>query len=245
MASGWKYLLSACILLLIWHVLAEVIASSFFPPPAVAFFTFFEELFFGNLAHHFLKTGLRMMYGLLMALLAGVPLGLACREEKFDDYMGPIIYITYSIPHISLLPVIILLFGIGDLSKVFLVALIVFFKILVTTRDAAKNVDEHLIYSVLSLGATKRQIYTKVIFPACLPEIMTALRISIGTSIAVLFFAESFATTEGLGYVILDSWGRSSYEEMFGGIIGMALLGSFAYITIDFLEKKICKWKFL
>jgi len=72
---------------------------------------------------------------------------------------------------------------------------------------------------------------------------LTSLRISLGTAIAVLFFVESFATTEGLGYFIMDSWSRSEFSEMFAGIIGMSVLGLMLYILVDIIETRWCRWQ--
>jgi len=126
-----------------------------------------------------------------------------------------------------------------------MIGIIVFFQILVTTRDASKGVSIQNIYSMQSLGASKWQTYFHVIWPACLPKILTSLRISLGTAIAVLFFVESFATNEGLGYFIMDSWSMQSYSQMFAGIIGMSFLGLILYIILDVIEAKWRRWQLL
>jgi NitT/TauT family transport system permease protein len=120
--------------------------------------------------------------------------------------------------------------------------MILFFQILVTARDAARNVSDYYILSLRSLGAGEWDVYRHVIFPASLPKILTAMRISIGTAIAVLFFAESFATNQGLGYFILDSWSRADYNSLYSGIITMALLGFSLYLVVEILERKFCRW---
>jgi NitT/TauT family transport system permease protein len=123
-----------------------------------------------------------------------------------------------------------------------LIVLIIFFQILITTRDAAQKIPENTILSVLSLGATGRDVYTHVIIPGCLPEIFTAVRISLGTAISVLFFAESFATFEGLGYFIFETWSRVNYPEMFAGIIAISIQGFLLFLLVDFLQRAICPW---
>ena len=138
---------------------------------------------------------------------------------------------------------IIILFGIGNFSKIFLIALIVFFQVLVTTRDAARNIHQNYYYSMQTLGASRRQVYVHLILPACLPKILTAMRISIGTAVAILFFVESFATTRGLGYIIMDSWGRADYISLYTGIFCMALLGFSLYLLLDRIERHVCRWK--
>lgn len=86
------------------------------------------------------------------------------------------------------------------------------------------------------------QVYRHLILPATLPKILTAMRISVGTSVAILFFVESFATTTGLGYIIMDSWGRADYISLYTGISSMALLGFMLYMVLDRIEQHLCRW---
>ena len=153
------------------------------------------------------------------------------------------IFLTYPIPKVVFLPVLLVLLGLGSLSKIALIALIVFFQILVTARDAAKSVPEQSVLSVRSLGASRTDIYRHVVVPAALPDIFTALRIGTGTAVAVLFLAESIAGSNGIGYYIVDAWGRIDYPAMFAGIIGMALLGVVLYELLDALDAWATRWR--
>jgi len=89
----------------------------------------------------------------------------------------------------------------------------------------------------------KYDIYRHLVFPAVLPGILTSLRITIGTSIAVLFFAENFAVEYGIGYYIMNSWSMVNYSKMYSGIIAVSILGFFLFKLIDILENKFCSWK--
>lgn len=230
-------------LFLAWHLLAIVLNSPALPTPGRAFLTFFEQIPAG-LWKHFLISSWRVLASIFISLFAGVPLGLWLgTEEKFNRFFAPLVYLTYPIPKIVFLPVVMILLGLGDLSKIFLITLVVFFQILVTTRDAARNVSQAMILSVVSLGAGKLDVYRHVIWPAIIPDVFTALRIGSGTAIAVLFFAESIASSEGLGYYLMDAWSRYAYPEMFAGIIAMGLLGYLLYVCLDGLDRKICPWK--
>ncbi|MCX8118333.1 MAG: ABC transporter permease subunit [Desulfobacterota bacterium] len=228
----------------IWYLLAVSFESPILPFPHTVFFALPLYLRKG-LAGHFLVSGYRALMGLLLALVTAVPVGLYLgRRKKVDELISPMIYLLYPIPKIVFLPLVLLLFGLGDGSKIFILYLIVFFQILVTTRDAAKGIDEEQILSVLSLGASPFQIFLHTVIPACLPKVLTSLRISIGTAIAVLFFVESFATENGLGFFILDAWARLDYLAMYGGIVGMGLLGVILYEMVDRIERKVCRWMF-
>ncbi len=234
---------AALILLAIWQGAAFLLDSIALPEPWVVARDMVAAFRDGNLFDDLAISSIRALLGLALALAAAVPLGLVIgAEEPVRKRLSPFIYLLYPIPHVVLLPLIIILFGIGNFSKIFLIALIVFFQILVTTRDAAKGINRNYYYSMLTLGASRLQIYRHVILPASLPKILTALRISIGTSVAILFFVESFATTKGLGYRIMDSWGRADYVALYTGICCMALLGFSLYIVLDRLEQRICRW---
>lgn len=227
-----------------WYLLASLFKTQILPYPHLVFSALLPDLRKG-LGSHFLVSTYRILLSLLWALLLGVPLGLYLgRSRRIDEFLSPMIYLIYPIPKIVFLPLILLLFGLGDLSKIFIIFLIVFFPILVTTRDAAKGIDEEQILSVLSLGASPQQIFLHTVFPACLPKILTSLRISIGTSIAVLFFVESFATENGLGFFIMDAWSTLDYLSMYTGIMGMGVLGVILYEIVDRLERKYCGWMF-
>jgi ABC-type nitrate/sulfonate/bicarbonate transport system permease component len=227
----------------LWEICALLLDSMALPEPWIVLRALIVSLAGGNLLDDLAISAARALLGLLLAVAAAVPLGLMIGAEKpLRKRLSPFIYLLYPIPHVVLLPLIIILFGIGNLSKIFLIALIVFFQILVTTRDAASNINRNYYYSMQTLGASRLQVYRHVILPACLPKILTALRISVGTSVAILFFVESFATTKGLGYRIMDAWGRADYVALYAGICSMALLGFTLYLILDRLEKRICRW---
>ncbi len=233
------YLITLISLFLIWGAASHLLQNPALPNPldVVALMLSRKEL-----VSHAAISLLRVLYSLALSLSLALPAGIFSRERVVDSAISPIIYLLYPIPHIVLLPLYILLFGIGDLSRVLLIATILFFQIAVTTRDAAKQVSDYYIYSILSLGASKFDVYRHVIIPAVMPKVLTALRISIGTAIAVLFFAESFATTSGLGYLIIDSWSRADYRMMYAAITTMALIGFVLYVIIENIERRVCRW---
>jgi ABC-type nitrate/sulfonate/bicarbonate transport system permease component len=235
--------LAACLLLAAWEGFALLLDSMALPQPWVVALNLFYKLGDGSLLDDLAISTFRALAGIILALATAVPLGLLIGAEKqIGKRLSPFIYLLYPIPHVVLLPLIIILFGIGNFSKIFLIAMIVFFQILVTTRDGAKSIHRNYFHSMQTLGASRLQIYYHLILPATLPKILTAMRISVGTSVAILFFAESFATTTGLGYIIMDSWGRADYVSLYTGILSMALLGFLLYLLLDRIEHHICRW---
>jgi len=234
--------------LTLWEIASLWLNKAYLPGPYVSFLTFGRELG-KNLGPHLLVSTARVVVSLATALIPAVILGMLLGHvEKFDRFAAPLIYLTYPVPKIIFLPLVVTLLGLGNLSKIFLIWIIVFFQILVTARDAARQVNKSMVDSVLSLGAGEYQIYRHVIFPSCLPKILTALRISLGTAIAVLFFSETVANLGGyggIGYYVMEAWARLEWNAMFAGIIAMGIMGFVLYLFLDWLEKKICPWEFL
>ncbi len=239
-------LLGSLALLIVWQLLSWLLRTETFPGPWATAQAFVAAIPRG-LARHFLVSGYRVIAGIALAMLAGVPSGLMLGQSPaLNRFFSPILYITYPIPKIVFLPVILLLFGIGDTSKIVIIFLILFFQILVVVRDQAAALRPELIYSVRSLGAGRRALFRFVYLPATVPAALTALRVSIGTAVAVLFFAETFATTAGLGYyIIVDSWGRLAYADMYAGVAALSLLGLLLYFLVDRVERWLAPWMFL
>jgi ABC-type nitrate/sulfonate/bicarbonate transport system permease component len=229
-------------LLVGWQILSILLGTPAFPPPGQAVRSFLE-IFRTDLIDHLEVSFYRVMVSLVIATILGVPLGLFLgKNKKADRLSAPLIYLTYPVPKVVFLPIILILLGIGNISKIVLITLIVFYQILVTTRDAAKNLPKEYILSIRSLRATERELYQHIYFPACLPAILTSLRLGLGTAMAVLFLVETYATREGIGFFIMDSWSSLAYDQMFAGIIAMGLMGFILYLFLDFSEKILCAW---
>lgn len=236
------YVAATLVLLLGWQVLAVFVDSPALPVPLAAIAEF-GRTFVPDLLPHLATSAWRALAALVLGTVLAVPLGLFVgRSPRVDAVAAPLIFLTYPVPKVVFLPVLLVLFGLGDLSKITLITLIVFFQILVTARDAARAIPAASVLSVRSLGAGRMQVFRHVVLPAALPEVFTALRIGTGTAVAVLFLAESIAGSRGLGYYIVDSWGRIDYNAMFAGILAMALLGVVLYEALDWLESRVCRW---
>ncbi len=228
----------------IWQVRAWIIRRPIMPSPLEVLPIFGASLF-GNLGIHFLASSGRVLAAIGVAVVTAVPIGLGLGQlPKVNRIFAPLIAIVYPIPKIVFLPVIYVLMGITDISKIFLIALIIFFHILVVVRDEAANLHPELILSVRSLGAGRRALFRYVYFPASLPAVLTALRVSVGTAIAVLFIAEQSLTTYGLGYyIVVETYQVLRYPEMYAGILAMSLLGSVLYFVIYNLELKVNRYR--
>lgn len=241
-----RYLFSALLLFLLWKLLSVLLSAAVLPSPEVAFAAFGRAVKTLDFWRHFGISAYRVACGMLIAFAIGFPAGIILGWHKLlDKYLSPFVFFTYPLPKIVFLPVFLLIFGLGDLSKILLIALIIGYQILVASRDAVLSIDKKYIDSYRSLDRSVQGLFRHVIVPAALPGAFVALRIGSGVGIAVLFFVESFATMRGLGFYIMDAWAMINYADMFAGIIGMSLLGVLAFETVNYLEKNVCAWKYL
>lgn len=236
------YLWGTVFVIALWWALALAINSPALPTPDATWPALVDN--FTRIMPEFWTSLGRIALSMLIGTVLGVPAGLWIgRSRRGDQIFGPVLYVLYPVPKIVFLPVLFILFGLGGQAKVILIAIAIFFQMVVTMRDAAKNVPQGAVVSLRSLGATKGQILREVVLPASLPDLFTALRITTGTAVAVLFIAESMAGSSGLGYYIMHAWSLLEYEQMFAGIIAMAVLGVVIYEVFEILEYRLTKWR--
>jgi len=239
-------LLATLTLIVLWQLLSWLISSPVLPGPIVVGQAFVEGLGEG-LAGHFLVSLWRVLASIILAVLLAAPAGIALgQSQRLNQVFAPVIYMLYPIPKVVLVPIVLLLFGIGDFPKIFIIFMILFFQILVLVRDSAAGIEPKTLLSVRSLGAGRRALYRYVYFPASLSAILTALRQSVGTAVAVLYIAELFATERGLGYYIsLNGSTLFNYPAMYAGVVAMSILGLGLYFSVDRLERQVCPWRFV
>jgi NitT/TauT family transport system permease protein len=236
-----NYVLAIIIILLSWAALAALFDNPAFPFPTAAFTQFFA--IFPEMLPHIGISLWRVFISISIGTFFGAALGLFIgRSPRVDALAAPILYILYPIPKVVFLPVLMILFGLGDASRVSLLIMVIFFQTIVTARGAAKSITPEIVTSVRSLGANAWGVARHVVVPAALPALFTALRINTGTAVAVLFFVESIAGRTGIGFFISNSWGRMEYPNMFAGIIAMALMSIIIYEVINVLEKIFVRW---
>lgn len=239
-----KTFLQGFILLnLLWYIFASLINIRILPKPTDVYLNM-NHLYGENLYIHVLVSLWRVFSGLAISLALGIFIGLLMAYSRIGNkLLNPLVYFTYPIPKTALLPVVMLLFGLGDHSKILLIVLILVFQVIVAVKDAVLNIPPETYHPLRSLGASKLQIFTHITVPAILPDLLTNLRLSIGTALSILFFAEGYGTQYGIGYYILDAWMRIDYVGMYAGIVVISLLGFALFILIDLLEEALCKWK--
>ena len=229
-------------IVILWWILSFVIGSNMVPTP---YDTLKElvELFQQDFLFHIIYSFYRIMSSVTMSLLIGIPIGILLGVNKYiDKIVSPITYLLYPIPKIAFLPIFMVVFGIGDKSKIILMITIIIFQIIIVTKDGVKEIDKDILISAKVMRFNGINMITKVILPAILPKVFSALRVSIGIAISALFFSENYATRYGLGYFIMNSWSMVDYKGMFAGVLALSIMSLIIFKVIDYLEKKICLW---
>ncbi|CUH95932.1 putative membrane protein [Propionispora sp. 2/2-37] len=241
---GVWYLYGIMIFFALWHGLAGWVELPIIPYPWRVIVNLYD-VFAAKIAIHSLYSLWRMMAGMCLAVAAGFPIGLCMGYfPGWDRTLAPLVYLTYPIPKIALLPVMMLIFGLGDVTKILMIFLIILFQVVVAVRDGVKSIPKETYYPLYSLGAEFKDIVRDILVPASLPYFFTSLRVAMATAIAVLFFTETFGTQYGMGYFIMDAWMRVNYLEMYSGIVILSGIGLILFGTIDYLEKKLCYWQY-
>ena len=240
----FRYSAAFLALLFLWQIGAWALGPYLLPAPLDVLDAWTDALAEPFLWGHIQSSAFRVGSAMVLAWVVAFPLGLLLGYRRLiDRFISPMVFLTYPLPKIVLLPVFLTLFGLGDLSKILLIALTTGYQILVVTRDGIRHLDGRYLDSFRTLGGSHAQLVRHVLIPAALPDAMTALKVASGTAVAVLFMAESFATQSGLGFLIMDAWGRGDQIEMFCGILSMSLLGLMVYETCHITEKILCRWK--
>lgn len=243
MNSTGGYLWGAVVLLFLWQLAAWLAGDMVLATPGEVLRKLILEAQTEKFWIHVGTSSFRILAALVISFVAAVPLGLLLGSSRRADKVArPIIYLTYPVPKIVLLPLVLLIFGLGDMGKIAILSIILFYQLLITTRDAARAVSRSARHSLYSLGGNRLHLFFHVIWPSCLPAIFTALRIATGTVVAVLFFVESIGTRYGMGFFILDAWGRADIPAVYVGMVVLAILGVILYETFDLLEKTFCRW---
>jgi NitT/TauT family transport system permease protein len=140
------------------------------------------------------------------------------------------------------MPIVVVLLGIGDTAKIFLIFLAIFFQITIIIRDSTASLGQEENDVMVSMKAGPVNILRHLILPGILPGILTALKTSLGISVALLMITELFASTSGLGYYIMNSMDSRNYPEMYAGIVILALMSAGMYGFLELLEVRLCRW---
>ena len=242
----WISFLTIFLLVLLWEAicLAGFVSPLFLPAPVQIVTALWSMILDGEIARSLLASSYRIILGFLVGSLIGLIVGLLTGTSALNDRIAtPLVNIFYPIPKIALLPLFILWLGIGELSKVTIIALGVFFPVAMNTHSGVKNVDPLLIKVAVSFNSDWWLTMKAVVLPSALPVIFAGLRLAAGTSLLLLVSAEMIAAQEGIGALILHYGDLMITDRLMAGIIVLSTVGLFLNFLLQYLERKIIPWK--
>lgn len=250
MTAEWRErllaLLSPLGLLLVWELVVRAgwLDSRLFPPPTRIIAALWDLLISGVLLTH-LKASLgRILGGFVVGTVPGLVLGVAMGLSRpVRLLLQPLVAATYPVPRSAMLPLILIIFGLGELSKVMIVAISVFYLVLINTAAGVMNIAPIYLDVGRNLRATRLQTFWTIALPGAMPLVMTGMRLGLGIGLIVIVVAEFTAANEGIGYMIWESWQTFAVEKMYVGLIVISLLGWLTSVLSDELEYRLVPWR--
>ena len=247
-SGSWVFRSSIALVLLVafWEVAPRIglVDRTFLPEFWVVAKALVDLAESGQLWEHISASLGRALRGFAIAVVFAVPLGILIGWYRpLAQYLSPVLELFRNTAALALLPVFVLILGIGETSKVALVTYACIFPILLNTISGVRTVDPLLIKSARSLGLPAYRLFQKVILPAALPTIFTGIRLSAASSILVLIAAEMVGARSGLGYLIMASQLNFQIPQMYAGILTIALVGLVFNYVLVLLERRFSRWR--
>jgi len=236
---------SAFFILAVWQVLVQTgnINELFLPAPLSVLNAMWALTVSGTLPWAVLVSLNRLVQGFVYGSLIGVVLGLLAGAIRWvEDVLDPWVAAVYPIPKSALFPLFLLWFGLGDRSKIVTIAVGVLFLVLVNTVTGVKSINPLLVKAAIDLGASRLQVFVKVILPGALPNIFTGLRLGAGMALILVFITEIEATKAGLGFLLWEAFQLLETTKVFAGVVTFGLLGVATTWLLQWLERRTCPW---
>lgn len=237
-------------LLALWEICgrAGLLDQRFFPAPSSVLGTFrhllfdmpYDESLVAQILASLQRAAIGFVIGAIPAIVVGCLMGL---NRFINAAVQPLIGALLPIPKVAILPLLMLMFGIGEESKWAIIAVGVFFQVVVATATGVANIDRIYLDVGTNFGASRLATFFTIALPGALPNIFAGLRLGWGIALLLLVTAEMFSSKSGLGYLIWQSWQTLSVEDMYVGLITIAGLGIVSFALIDMAERRLVPWK--
>ncbi|MCK1540957.1 ABC transporter permease [Bradyrhizobium sp. 179] len=234
------------LLLGLWELAAHfgLLDVRFFPPPSAIVHQFGALIASGELGTNVMaslkRLGLGMLLGGIPALFLGLAMGVS---RPLRAAIDPLISATYPIPKSAILPLVLLIFGLGEMSKVVMVALGAFYPIIINTVVGVANIDKIYLDVGHNYRANRWQVFRTIAFPGALPSIMAGVKLAVGMGLILIAISEMVAANDGIGYMIWNAWQVLTVDTMYVGLLVIAVLGFLFSIVLDEIEHRLIPWK--
>ena len=236
--KSWLGIVAFLVILVMWDALARFSGWSdhVFPDPITVVISLGELIRNGTLLCHTVASLYRVTAGFYLAVVFGIPMGIMLgRLQTFQSLINPLVQFLKPISPLAWIPLAMLWFGFGDKPAIFLIFLSSFFPLVVSTTVAVGNINPTYFQVAANFNFSRWEIITKLIVPAIVPEVVTALRLSVTIAWLVVVAAEMIAVKSGLGYLILDSRNALRMDYVMDGMIVIGLIG----LLLDTIVKRL------
>jgi ABC-type nitrate/sulfonate/bicarbonate transport system permease component len=232
------------VMLVVWQLAARLERPEFVLSPLEIADHFTQALVSGDLLVHVGASLARSLPGFLLGSLVGVLLGLLAGVARgLDELLSPVVFLTYPVPKIVFLPILMLWVGIGDASKVVVIALACFYPCFINAYYGARTTSTIMVWASLNMGARPAQVFRKVVLPSALPLIFAGLRVSLALSFILLFSAEMINARSGLGFLIRQAETSLRFDLMYVAIVAVAVLGYASDQLLLRLRRRVLAWQ--
>lgn len=235
---------AVAVLLLVWEAVAGagIFPRVFLPSPSSVAVELWRMVQSGDLWRNAQPSLVRILAGFAIGAVTGVALGtVAAVSARAEAVVDPLVALAYPIPKIALLPLIVLWLGIGEASKVTVIAVGAFFPVFISAVTGLRGASPSLMRAATSLGATRWQVIQKVMIPSALPVLFAGLRLAAGMSLLLVVSAEMIAATRGLGYLILYAGDLLQTTRLMAGIAVLSALGLFSTWVLRWVERLVVR----
>jgi ABC-type nitrate/sulfonate/bicarbonate transport system permease component len=234
--------------IVVWQLVTSVIDSFFFPTVTEIAGSFWDIWVAGpeagqNLSGQFVPSLLRLLGGLGLAAVAGIAGGVAIgRSRTVREYVEPLTEFLRAIPPPALIPLFLVLLGIGDSMKVLMIAFGVVWPILLNTIDGVQSVEQLYLDTGRVYGVTRSERLVRIVLPAAAPKIFAGLRVSLSIAVILMVISEMVATTNGLGFQIIQAQRSFKVLDMWAGIVLLGVLGYLLNTALLAVEGRVLHW---
>jgi|UniRef100_A0A7C1WZM1 NitT/TauT family transport system permease protein len=238
--------LSPIALLLIWEIAARAgwVDQRFFPAPSAIVRAFWDAITTGVLLHHLKITLWRVLLGTLIGGVPAVLIGLAMGLWRWLRLtLDPIIAATYPLPKSALFPLLLLIFGLGEGSKVSMVAIGVFYLAVTNAMEGVLAISPVYFDVAKTFGARRWDVIRTVALPGAMPLVLAGLRLGVGTGLILGVLAEMLGARDGLGYLLWSAWQTFSVSSLWATLFVTAVLGFASVQLVDFLRRVLVPWQ--
>ncbi len=238
--------LSPIAMLVLWEIASRtgILDARFFPAPSQIFDTLVTLVKNGTLWSNTWASLQRLFWGALLggipALMLGIAMGL---YRPLRAIVDPLVSATYPVPKSAIMPLILLIFGLGEASKIVMVAIGVFYPVLINAVAGVREINKVYLDVGHNFGASRWQVFRTIALPGALPLIMSGVKLGIGMGLILIAIAEMIGAKSGLGYMIWNAWEVLSVETMYVGLLTIALLGFVFTIALNEIEHVLIPWR--